>query len=62
MDYLNKTNESTASQQPLENSSGESMGINRREMLARLSKGIVYAAPATLALLSLEAKACSLTC
>ncbi|MFI3120127.1 MAG: hypothetical protein QX203_09110 [Methylococcaceae bacterium] len=59
MDYLNKTNESTASQQPLENSSGESMGINRREVLARLGKGIVYTAPATLALLSLEAKATS---
>jgi hypothetical protein len=38
------------------------MGINRREVLARLGKGIVYTAPATLALLSLEAKACSLTC
>ena len=59
MDYLNKTNESTASQQPLENSSGESMGINRREVLARLGKGIVYTAPATLALLGLEAKATS---
>lgn len=57
MDYLNKTNKSTASQQPLEPSSDESMRINRREVLARISKGIVYAAPATLALLSLQAKA-----
>jgi len=59
VDYLNKTNESTASQQTLETSSGESMGINRREVLARLGKGIVYTAPATLALLSLKAQATS---
>lgn len=62
MDDLNKTNESTDSQQYLEKSSDKSMVINRREVLARLGKGIVYSAPATLALLSLEAKACSLTC
>jgi hypothetical protein len=62
VDDLNKTNESTSSQQPLEKSSDESTGINRREVLARLGKGIVYTAPATLALLSLEAKATSLTC
>jgi hypothetical protein len=59
VDDLNKTNESTASQQTLEKSSDESTGINRREVLARLGKGIVYTAPATLALLSLEAKATS---
>ena len=59
MDYLNKTDKSTASQQTLEKFSEEPTGINRREVLARLGKGIVYTAPATLALLSLEAKATS---
>ncbi len=57
MDYLNKTDKSTSSQQPPEKSSDESTGINRREVLARLGKGIMYTAPATLALLSLEAQA-----
>ncbi len=57
MDSLNKTDKSTSSQQPLEQSADESMRINRREVLARVSKGIIYAAPATLALLSLQAKA-----
>ena len=57
MDYLNKTDKSTSSQQTSEKSSDESTGINRREVLARLGKGIMYTAPATIALLSLEAQA-----
>lgn len=34
----------------------------RRQALARLGRAALYAAPATLAMLSMEAKACSLTC
>jgi hypothetical protein len=59
VDYLNKTDKSSSFQQTPEKSSDESTGMNRREVLARLGKGIVYTAPATLALLSLEAKATS---
>ncbi len=36
--------------------------LDRRAAIARLVKAAAYAAPATLALLSMEAKACSLTC
>lgn len=38
------------------------VSLERREAIARLVKAAAYAAPATLALLSMEAKACSLTC
>lgn len=40
----------------------ERISLQRREVLARLGKGAAYAAPATLALLTLEAKACSVSC
>lgn len=42
--------------------SAEEAGLKRRDALAMIAKSAVYAAPATVALLSMEAKASSLTC
>ena len=35
---------------------------SRREILKKIAKGAVFAAPATMALMSTEAKACSFSC
>lgn len=40
----------------------EAISQERRQALAKIAKAVSYSAPATLALLSMDAKACSLTC
>lgn len=40
----------------------DAVSLARRQALMRIAKKAAYAAPVTLALLSMEAKACSLTC
>lgn len=40
----------------------DEVSLERRQALAALARRAAYVAPATLALLTMEAKACSLTC
>jgi hypothetical protein len=41
---------------------GDAVSLKRREAMLRIARKVSYAAPATLALLSVKASACSLTC
>lgn len=40
----------------------EAISQARRELLKKVAKGATFAAPATLALMSMQAKACSFSC
>lgn len=55
-------NEIGLSSNHFEPAQGDAVSLKRRAAILRIAQKVSYAAPATLALLSVKASACSLTC
>lgn len=62
MKSQNNNTDENISQNYTENNQNEAMKTARRELLRKMAKSAKYAAPATIALMSMEAKACSFSC